>query len=383
MNSFDYANPVRIVFGSGSAAQAGALAAPFGRRALIVTTRGSIQRLGILDKVSQSLDDAGIQCVVLDGVEPNPRLTTVMQGVKASREFAADMIVAVGGGSVIDCAKAIAFGVYDDGDIWDFFTQRRQPQKALPVLSVLTISGTGSEMNANSVITNEATDQKYVSRSPLSYPKVSVIDPELMVSVPKYLTACGMVDTISHVLEKYFDGTPNTPLQDRLAEGIVHTVLESAAVLEHPEDTMLRGVLAWASSLALCGLCDSGRGPGAFDAHTIELEISARYDVAHGVGLAAVQPAWLEFLCRRNPQKFAQFAKRIFGIKRSSDLEAGLEGICVLREQYRKWGMPTTLCEMDIPKTALVEMARAAAKAPRGGHLNPDEVLDVLSGCYQ
>jgi alcohol dehydrogenase YqhD (iron-dependent ADH family) len=383
MNSFDYANPVRIVFGPGTTAQAGALAAPFGKRALIVTTRGSVLRLGILDRVRKLLEEAGIQSVVLDGVDPNPRLTTVLQGVKESRRFSADMIVAVGGGSVIDCAKAIAFGVPDDGDIWDFFTQRRQPQKALPVLSVLTISGTGSEMNGNCVITNETLAQKYVSRSSLSYPKVSVIDPELMVSVPRYLTACGMVDTISHVLEKYFDGTPDTPLQDRLAEGIVHTVLESADVLEHPENTMLRGVLAWASSLALCGLCDSGRGPGAFDAHTIELEISARYDVAHGAGLAAVQPAWLELLCRRNPQKFAQFAKRIFGIERSSDLEAGLYGICVLREQYRKWGMPTTLCQMDIPKTALGEMARAAIRAPRGGHLDPDEVLDVLSGCYQ
>jgi alcohol dehydrogenase YqhD (iron-dependent ADH family) len=383
MNSFEYANPVRIVFGPGSASKTGALAAAYGKKALVVTTRGSVRRLGLLDRVIGTLDGAGVQSAVLDGVDPNPRLKTVLEGAAACRELGADMLVAVGGGSVIDCAKAIAISVFDDGDIWDFFTQERQPQRALPVLAVLTISGTGSEMNANSVITNEDTDQKYVSRSPLSYPKVSVIDPELMVSVPKYLTACGMVDTISHVLEKYFDGTPDTPLQDRLAEGIVHTVLESAAVLERPDDVTLRGVLAWASSLALCGLCDSGRGPGAFDAHTIELELSARYDVAHGAGLAAVQPAWLEYLCRKHPQKFAQFANRIFGIERSSELEAGLEGISVLGEQYRKWGMPVTLCEMNIPKAALGGMARAAHRAPRGGHLDPDDVLDVLTACWQ
>jgi len=382
MNSFEFSNPVRIVFGPGSASKAGALAAPYGRKALVVTTRGSVKRLGILDKVIKALDEAGVQSTVLSGVDPNPRLKTVYEGAKICREFGADMLVAVGGGSVIDCAKAIAVGALDDGDIWDFFTQKRQPQRALPVVCVLTISGTGSEMNANSVITNEETDQKYVLRSPLVYPKASVIDPELMVSVPKYFTACGMVDTISHVLEKYFDGTPDTPLQDRMAEGVVQTVLESAEILKRPEDVTLRGVLAWASTLALCGLCDAGRGMGAFDAHTIELEISARYDVAHGAGLAAVQPAWLEHLCRKRPEKFAQFAGRIFGIHRSSDLEAGLEGISVLREQYRKWGMPVTLREMNIPKESLGEIAQAAHKSPRGGHLDPDEVLDVLTACW-
>ncbi len=383
MNSFEYANPVRIVFGSGSVSKIGGLASPIGGKALVVSTRGSVRRIGILDRITGLLAEAGVRSEILDGVNPNPRLTTVLEGVKACRDYGADMLVAVGGGSVIDCAKAIAISVFDDGDIWDFYTQKRQPHRALPVLSVLTISGTGSEMNANSVITNEATDQKYVSRSPLSYPKVSVIDPELMVSVPPYLTACGMVDTISHVLEKYFDGTPDTPLQDRLVEGIVLTVLESADVLERPGDVALRGVLAWASSLALCGLCDSGRGLGAFDAHTIELELSARYDVAHGAGLAAVQPAWLEYLCRKKPEKFAQFAKRIFGIERSSDLKAGLEGISVLREQYRKWGMPVTLSEMNIPKEALGGMAWAAQRAPRGGHLNADDVLGVLTACWQ
>jgi alcohol dehydrogenase YqhD (iron-dependent ADH family) len=382
MNSFEFYNPVRIVFGPGSAPKAGALAARHGRKAVVVTTRGSLRRLGILDKVIKALDEAGVQSTVLDGVDPNPRLKTVYEGVKICREFGADMLVAVGGGSVIDCAKAIAAGVFDDGDIWDFFMQKRQPQRALPVLCVLTISGTGSEMNANCVITNEQTDQKYVLRSPLIYPKVSVIDPELMVSVPRHLTACGMVDTISHVLEKYFDGTPDTPLQDRMAEGVVQTVLESAAVLERPDDVTLRGVLAWASSLALCGLCDSGRGMGAFDAHTIELEISARYDVAHGAGLAAVHPAWMEHLCRKGPEKFAQFAGRIFGIQRRSNLEAGLEGISALREQYRKLGMPVTLREMGVTKESLREIALAAQRSPRGGHLDPDDVLDVLTACW-
>ena len=172
-----------------------------------------------------------------------------------------------------------------------FFTLKRQPGRALPLLTVLTISGTGSEMNSNCVITNEKLAQKYVIKSPYFYPKVSIIDPELMVSVPRYLTASGMVDTIAHVLEKYFDGTKGVPLQDRISEGVVLTVIENDGILDHPGDVEKRGILAWASTLALNGICDTGRGYGIFKVHAIELELSARYDVAHGVGLAAVLPA--------------------------------------------------------------------------------------------
>lgn len=238
----------------------GEAATGYGGKALLVTSRGSVVKLGIYDKVKDSIKTAGIETIDFFGVDPNPRLSTVLRGVEACRKNDVDLIVAVGGGSVIDCAKAIAFSVDDDGEVWDFFNGKRKPVKARPVLSVLTLSGTGSEMNANCVISNEELGQKYVMNCPLVYPKVSFIDPELMTSVTKYLTACGMVDTISHVIEKYFDGTTETPMQDRIAEGVVLTVMENASILDDLENAGKRGNLAWAATIALDNIANVGRG---------------------------------------------------------------------------------------------------------------------------
>lgn len=385
MNSFEFYNPTKVIFGPGRHLEIGGQAKKFGKKALIVTTRGSVARLGILDRVKHSLSSEGIDFVELSGVDPNPRMCTVVEGVELCKRENVDILIAVGGGSVIDCAKAIGFCLYDDGDPWDFFTCKREAEKSLPVLTVLTISGTGSEMNTNCVITNEKLGQKYATHYEFSFPKVSIIDPELMISVPKYLTASGMVDTISHVVEKYFDGTPSTPVQDRLAEGVILTVIESESVLEHPEDPVARGNLAWASTMALNGLNDAGRGSNNYDAHTIELELSAKYDVAHGAGLAVVQPAWLKHVCKQNPDKFVQFAKRIFGIsgKGRSDVEIGHAGIAALTEKYRSWSMPTTLKEIDVPKDDLRFLAKASTEAPEGSYLIEDEIYQVLLSCYE
>ena len=233
------------------------------------------------------------------------------------------------------------------------------------------------------MITNEELTQKYVTKSAFFYPKVSIIDPELMTSVPRYLTACGMVDTIAHVLEKYFDGTAGVPLQDRISEGIVLTVLENEGIFDHPDDVARRGILAWASTLALNGICDAGRGYGIFEAHAIELEISARYDVAHGAGLAAVHPAWMKHLCYEAPEKFVHFARRVFGIGGGNALEAGLAGIKALREKFGSWGMPLTLKEMGVSKEELDGIAAAIVNSPKGACLKRDDIFKVLTDCYE
>ncbi len=381
MNSFEYYNPTRVIFGAGAIGNVGPQTALWGKKALVLTTRSVTKRLGIFDRVKASLEKAGVESVDMFGVDPNPRLTTVYEGRALCLKQGVDVIVALGGGSVIDCAKAIAYAVFDDGDLWDFFTGKRVPPGGLPIIAVSTISGTGSEMNTNCVITHEHLDQKYSTHFVFSYPKTAIIDPELHVTVPPYLTACGMTDTISHVLEKYFDGTQQTPMQDRLAEGVTMTVFENENVLCDPHNMALRANLSWASVLALNGLNDAGRGSGYYDAHTIEMEISARYDVAHGAGLAVVHPAWMTYLCRKNPEKFAHFANRVFGITGGA-MESGLAGIAALKEKFAGWGMPARLRDMNVPKEDLSVIAHAAVTSPEGEPLNEEDVYNVLLSCY-
>lgn len=385
MNSFEFYNPTRIIFGLGKIQSVGKITAGYGKKALIVTTRGRVEKLGILEMVKKQLEQEGITTFVLSGVDPNPRLSTVYEGAAICKKENIDVIVALGGGSVIDCAKGVAFAAFDDGDLWDFFVCKRTTDKALPLIAVLTISGTGSEMNTNCVITNEKLGQKYATHFTCSFPKAAIIDPELHKTVPEYLTASGMTDTISHVLEKYFDGTPDTPMQDRIAEGVILTVIENEGIIKDLLNSSMRANLSWAATLALNGLNDSGRGSDNYDAHTIELELSAKYDITHGAGLAIVQPAWLAFLCKKDPRKFVQFSGRVFGIKTDgkTDLETGLQGIEALKNKFKEWGMPTTLKEAGVPKEDLETLALASTKAPEGSYLNKDEVLNVLLSCYE
>jgi alcohol dehydrogenase YqhD (iron-dependent ADH family) len=385
MNSFEFHNPTRVVFGAGAFDSIGKHAKAHGKKALIVTTRGAVEKLGYLDKAKKLLEAEGIKTLVLSGVDPNPRLSTVYKGAEICKKEKVEVVVALGGGSVIDCAKAIAFAAFDNDDLWDFFRCTRTAQKGLPIIAVLTISGTGSEMNTNCVITNEKLCQKYATHYAFSFPKVAIIDPKLHATVPRYLTACGMTDTISHVLEKYFDGTDNTPMQDRLAEGVVLTVIENEGVLDHLENVDMRANLSWAATMALNGLNDVGRGSANYDAHTIEMEVSAKYDIAHGAGLAIVHPAWLRYLCRKDPRKFVQFAQRVFGLKAGSGtpLEIGLAGIDALQNRFKAWGMPVTLKEVSVPREDVDGIALTSTKAPEGTYLSKEDVYAVLSSCYE
>ncbi len=383
MKNFEYCNPTKIIFGSGTIEKTGAAAACWGKKALIVTTRGSVRRLGILDRVKQSLNGAGVAHWELDGVEPNPKIDSVIAGAKICKREGIDVIVAVGGGSVIDCAKAIAFAGPDEGDPWDFFIKKRVPYAFLPVVCVLTISATGSEMNENSVITNPSTNQKLASHFSLSYPKVSIIDPELQKSVPRFLTACGMVDTIAHVLEIYFDGSEDTPLQDRIAEGIVATVIENESVLDDLENTRKRSNIAWASTLALNGINSAGREGKSLYAHKIEHELGGRYDMLHAAGLSPVLPSVLEILCRHDPVRFAQFNERVFGADREMDtLAGGLEGIGSIRELFAAWGMPMRLREVGVEENDIPDIARKVSNAIGDPLFDENTVLELLQKQY-
>lgn len=383
MRSFEFYNPTKIIFGNGTIEKTGAAASRWGKKALIVTSRGSVKKLGIVDRVRQSLKNAGIAVWELEGIEPNPKLTSVVAGAKICKREGIDIIVAVGGGSVIDCAKAIAFAGPDEGDPWDFFIKKRKPEKFLPVVSVLTISATGSEMNENSVITNSATKQKIASHFEMSYPKVSIIDPELQISVPRYLTACGMVDTIAHALEVYFDGSEDTPLQDRIAEGIVMTVLESESVLDDPENVQKRANIAWASTLALNGINSAGREGKALYAHKIEHELGGRYDMMHAAGLSPVLPEVLEILCRQSPARFKQMSERVFGVDKEKDAVAsGLIGIGKIRDRFAAWGMPMRLRETGVEKDDIMSIAKNSSKAIGDPLFDEKTMLELLQRQY-
>lgn len=389
MNNFTFYNPTRVIFGVGEFAKLGVEASKYGKKALLVKTAGPLEKLGVYDRAVEYLKSAGMEVFNLEGVTANPKLTKIEEGVKICKENGVDIVIAVGGGSGIDTAKAVAYGALDEGDIWDFFTLKRTAKASLPIGAVSTIAATGSEMNVNCVVTNDrsadkANWSKWSTHFEHSFPKFAIIDPELHKTLPKYQTAAGMTDIISHVMEGYFDGCPDTPLPDRLGEGMIMTVLENEGVLNDPENLTYRGNLCWSATLALNGLHDSGRGGKAYDAHTIEHEIGAKTDCAHGAGLAVVHPAWLYHLNKKDPSKFVQFAQRVFGIEKGnkSDFEVGKEGIDALRSRFKSWGMPITLKELGVTRDMIPKLAEDMTNNPEGKLLIKSELIEVLESCF-
>ena len=385
MKPFEFYNPVRIVFGPGEMARLGQEAIKYGKTVLLVKSAGPLEKTGVYKRAIDLLEDAGLKVFHLDGVAANPKLHSVKEGIEICRQNSIDIVIAVGGGSPIDCAKAIAMGAVEDDDIWDFFTQKRTATKSLPIGVVSTIAATGAEMSLHCVITNEKTHQKFATHYDFHFSAFSIIDPELHCTVPRYLTACGMCDTITHVAENYFAGDNNTPLTNRIAEGVVQTVIENENALDKPEDLELRGNLAWAATIAINGLTDCGRGAFYYGAHTIEHAVSGIFDVTHGAGLAVIHPAWLEYLCDQDPAKFVTFAKRVFGIQDSgkSDMEIGKAGIKTLKEKYQSWGLPVTLAELNISNEAFDKIATAVIADPDSPIEDKAIVIDVLQRCKQ
>jgi len=356
MTPFTYHNPTHIEFGPNKENQIGQwLKADGVGRVLLVYGMGSIKNNGLYDRVIESLCGEGIEYTELEGVMSNPVLSKVYEGIQTARGFNAQAVLAVGGGSVIDTAKAISAGVRYEGDVWDLFLGQTQVSSALDVYTIVTLSAAASEMNGNSVITNETTQQKYSIGSKLLNPKLSIVNPELMMSVSKEYLAYSASDIIAHALETYFTATDHPRFQSRLVESIVKSVIElTDRLLENPNDYDARAEFAWVSSQALNGLTTSGTGGGNWPNHMIEHSLSALFNIPHGEGLSIVVPAWMSWYQEKNKGQFERFAKEVFG-KNSAQ-----EGITMLKRWYSSIGTPITLAQANIPKEKIPDVAQNA-----------------------
>jgi hypothetical protein len=356
MTPFTYHNPTHIEFGPNKENQIGQwLKADGVGRVLLVYGMGSIKNSGLYNRVIESLTGEGIEYTELEGVMSNPVLSKVYEGIQTAREFNAQAVLAVGGGSVIDTAKAISAGVLYEGDVWDLFLGQTQVSSALDVYTIVTLSAAASEMNGNSVITNETTQQKYSIGSKLLNPKLSIVNPELMMSVSKEYLAYSASDIIAHALETYFTATDHPRFQSRLVESIVKSVIElTDRLLENPNDYDARAEFAWVSSQALNGLTTSGTGGGNWPNHMIEHSLSALFNIPHGAGLSIVVPAWMSWYQEKNKGQFERFAKEVFGKNTAQ------EGITMLKRWYGTIGTPITLAAANIPKEKIPDVAQNA-----------------------
>jgi alcohol dehydrogenase YqhD (iron-dependent ADH family) len=367
VENFEYCNPTRIVFGKGAEARVGAETAVHARKILLHFGGGSIKASGLYDRVAASLRAAGVEWVELGGVKPNPRLSLVHEGVRLCKEQRLGLVLAVGGGSVIDSAKAIAMGAVTDRDVWDFFVGKGEPRAALPVGTVLTIPAAGSEASTASVLTNEDGFLKRGFNSELIYPRFSILDPELAFTLPRFQVACGAADIMAHLMERYFTTVKYVELTDRLLEATMKTVAHQVTkILERPRDYDAWAELMWAGTIAHNNLLNTGR-IGDWASHDIEHELSGIYDVAHGAGLAVVFPAWMKHTLSRDPVRFAQWAARVWNV----DLDywnpeaTALEGVRRLEGFFHSMGLGTRLADLKVGVDRLDEMARKCTDGDR------------------
>ncbi|MGG6310974.1 iron-containing alcohol dehydrogenase [Paenibacillus macerans] len=380
MDNFVFHNPTKLIFGRGQLESLRTEAPVYGKKVLLVYGGGSIKRSGLYDKVVAILREIGAEVTELPGVEPNPRLSTVHRGVDLCKENAIELVLAVGGGSVLDCAKAIAVGAKYDGDMWDFAERKAAPKAALPLGTVLTMAATGSEMNGNSVITNEATMEKLGWGSKLAYPAFSILDPEHTASLPKEQTVYGMVDIMSHVFEHYFHHTTNTPLQDEFCESLLRTVIETAPKLAADlENYDYRETILLCGTMALNGVLNMGYS-GDWATHNIEHAVSAVYDIPHGGGLAILFPNWMKYNLQRDVLRFKRLAINVFHVDPAgkSDEAVALEGIEALRTFWSSIGAPGRLADYGIDDSQLEAMADKAVRFGSFGNFAVLDKQDVL-----
>lgn len=351
MNNFVFYSPTEFVFGKGTEMQVGALARKHGaRKVMIVYGGGSVVRSGLLDRVKQSLQEAGLEYCLMGGVQPNPIDTTVYDGIETCCIEQADMLLAVGGGSVIDTAKAIAAGALYDGDFWDFFIGKAKVTQALKVAVVLTIPAAGSEGSGNTVITKLDGLQKLSLRVPeVLRPVFSIMNPELTYTLPPFQTACGIADMMAHIMERYFTNTQEVEIGDRLCEATLMAIInESPKVMKNPADYGARANLMWSGMIAHNGTCGVGCEED-WASHFLEHEISAIYGVTHGAGLSVIFPAWMTWMIEHNVGKIAQYAVRVWGVPDSEDKKSvAREGVRRLKEFFVSLGLPVTFKELGI-----------------------------------
>ncbi|OGR71996.1 MAG: hypothetical protein A2089_12355 [Elusimicrobia bacterium GWD2_63_28] len=357
MQNFTFANPTQIIFGKAVVAKLGPAAAAAGKKALLVYGGGSIKKNGVYDVLTGALKANGVEIVEHPGVKPNPVLSHVKAGIEKARANACDIIVAAGGGSVIDEAKAIAAGALHGGDVWDFFCGKAEIRKALPLFTALTLPATGSEMNGGCVVTNEATAQKYSAHSQWLFPRVSALDPETTLTLPREQVANGAVDALAHIIEGYFTTKDaDSEITDEIVHALARTVVASTLrILKDPADYNARASMMWSATLALNGLAACGYGGTSFINHAIEHSLSALYDIAHGAGLAIVMPAWFKHhLQASGPARLEKFGAAVFGVHTAEETIAAFEAF------FRKAGAPVRLPEAGIPAEDIPKIAANA-----------------------
>ena len=369
MNDFTFCAPTKVVFGKGVENQVGQLCKEQGAtKVLVHFGGGSARRSGLLDRVCASLEAAGVPYVTLGGVKPNPRLSLVYEGIELCRKEGVDFLLPVGGGSVIDSAKAIGYGLENSFDVWDLYDRKAQAAGCAPIGAVLTIAAAGSEMSDSSVITKDEGGIKRGYNSDLCRCRFAVMNPELTYTLPPYQTACGAADIMMHVMERYFVKEETLSLTDGMAEALLRAVMKNAPIaLREPENYQARAEIMWASSLAHNGLMNLGGPKGDWACHQLEHELGGMFDVAHGAGLAAVWGSWARYVYQEKPERFAQFAHNVFGVPCGGNAqETAQKGIEAMEEFYRTISMPTSIRELGVDLTD-GQIAELAQKCAFGG----------------
>ena len=370
MKDFVYYAPTEVVFGKGSEEKIAALVKKYGGHKVLVHYGGqSAKKSGLLDKVCRLLEEGGVAYLLLGGVVPNPRLSKVHEGIDLCRKEGVDFLLAVGGGSVIDSAKAIACGVPYDGEVWDFYSGKADAACYLPVACVLTIPAAGSEMSDSSVITNEDGDVKVGYSNALSRPKFAIMNPERTFTLPPYQTAAGVTDMMMHTMERYFSHDDDMDFTDSLAEALLRSMKENAyKVLADPEDYRARAQVMWGGSVAHNDLTGCGL-TGDWATHELEHELSGLYDATHGAGLAAIWPSWARYVYKENVSRFVRFAVKVMDVPEDfTDPEGtALRGIAAMERFYHDIGMPTNIPELIGRKATEAEIQEMVVKCSRGG----------------
>jgi len=382
MENFVFKNDTKIIFGKGSEEKVGEEILKYGTKILLHYGGGSIKKTGLYEKILKSLKEKNIEIYELSGVQPNPVVSLVRKGIKICRENKIEFILAVGGGSVIDSAKAISMGVNYDGDVWDFFEGKAKLENTIPTGVVLTIPAAGSESSVVTVITNEDGLIKRGFHSEKLLPRFAILNPELTFTLPVFQIACGCADILAHTFERYFTQTPNVDLTDRLCEGLMKTVIENSKIaVKNPKNYDAMSQIMWASTIAHNGILGTGRVED-WASHKLGHELSALYGVTHGASLSVMFPAWMKYVYKYNINRFAQFAVRVFNI--DSDFnnieKLAIEGIKKLENHFKEIGLPTRLSELKIPLDKIELMAeKAVIKGPIGNFIkiNKEDAIKI------
>ena len=388
MFDFKYFTPTKVLFGKNTENKVADLIQEFGgKKVLIHYGGGSVIRSGLMQKVTDKLDAAGIKYVKLGGAVPNPRLSLVYEGIDLCKKEGLDFILALGGGSAIDSAKAIGYGVMNDGDVWDLYDYKKQAKACMPLGVILTLAATGSEMSDSSVITKEEGLVKRGYSSDFCRPRFAILNPELTMTLPDYQTACGCTDIMMHTMERYFTNGGNMELTDSMAEALLRTVKENAKILARdPKNYDARAEVMWAGSLSHNGLTGCGNDGGDWMTHKLEHELGGLYDVAHGAGLAAIWGSWARYVYKNCQPRFKRYAINVMGIapNAGSDEEIALKGIEAMEDFYREIKMPTNLRELGVNATDddLMLMAHKCAVGVNGGKgsarfLKEEDMLEI------